>query len=75
MGFMDKAKAAAEQAATKAKEGVEDVTNKRDLGQAYQELGRVAYELVKRGEISHAELTPLAERVSEIEAKITPAGA
>ncbi len=73
MSFLDKAKAAAEQAATKAKQGVEDVSNKRELGQAQQELGRVAYELVKRGEISHAELTPLAERVTEIEAKIAAA--
>ncbi|MGO9977235.1 MAG: hypothetical protein ACLP01_31405 [Solirubrobacteraceae bacterium] len=74
MGFMDKAKAAAEQAVTKTKEGVEDVTNKRDLGQAYQELGRVAYELIKRGEITHTELAPLAERISEIDAKIAPVG-
>jgi hypothetical protein len=69
MGFMDKAKAAAEQAAVKAKEGVEDVQTKRELGQAYSELGRVAYALVGRGEISHAELTPLVEQVSELEAK------
>ena len=30
MGFLDKAKAAAEQAAAKAKEGVDDVQTKRD---------------------------------------------
>ena len=76
MGFMDKAKAAAEQAAVKAKEGVdkakegvEDVTSKRETSQAYAELGRVAYSLVQRGEISHAELAPLAERISELEKK------
>jgi hypothetical protein len=69
MGFLDKAKAAAEQAATKAQEGVEGVTTKRDLSQAYGELGHVAYQLIQRGEIDHAELTPLAERVTEIESK------
>jgi hypothetical protein len=67
MGFLDKAKAAAEQAAVKAKEGVEDVQVKRDLTQAYGELGRVAYALVQRGEITHAELGPLVARVSELE--------
>ena len=35
MGLLDKAKAAAEQAATKAKEGVEDVQTKRDLSLTY----------------------------------------
>ena len=34
MGLLDKAKAAAEQAAAKAKEGVEDVQTKRELSQA-----------------------------------------
>jgi hypothetical protein len=69
MGFLDKAKAAAEQAAVKAKEGVEDVTTKRDLGQAYSELGHIAYSLAQRGEIEHAELTALVERISEMESK------
>ena len=40
MGFLDKAKAAAEQAASKAKEGVQDVQTKRELSQAYGELGQ-----------------------------------
>ena len=35
MGFLDKAKAAAEQAAAKTKEDDEDFQLKRDLGQAY----------------------------------------
>ena len=73
MGFLDKAKAAAEQAASKAQEGVEGVQTKRDLTQAYGELGRVAYALIQRGEIEHAELTPLAERVTELEGKVTAA--
>ncbi|HEY2936015.1 MAG TPA: hypothetical protein VGJ25_05415 [Gaiellaceae bacterium] len=63
MGFLDKAKAAAEQAAAKAKEGVEDVQLKRELGQAYGELGKTAFELVESGEISHSRLEPLVEKV------------
>ena len=69
MGFLDKAKAAAEQAAAKAKEGVEDVQLKRELGQAYNELGSVAYELVEAGEISHPRLQPLADTVRGLKAR------
>ena len=70
MGFLDKAMAAAEQAATKAKEGVEDVQVKRELSQANAELGRVAYELAERGEISHARLTPIVERIRALNARV-----
>ncbi len=63
MGFLDKAKAAAEQAAAKAKEGVDDVQSKRELGQAYSELGKTAYELIESGEISHPRLDPIALRI------------
>jgi uncharacterized protein YjbJ (UPF0337 family) len=69
MGFLDKAKAAAEQATAKAKEGVGDITTKRELGQAYAELGKVAYGVAKRGELSHAEIDPLVARISELESK------
>ncbi len=63
MGFLDKAKAAAEQAAAKAKEGVDDVQSKRELSQAYNELGKTTYELVESGEISHPRLDPIALRI------------
>ena len=56
MGFLDKAKAAAEQAAAKAKEGVEDVQTKRELGQAYGDLGKTAFELIESGEHRHPSL-------------------
>ena len=71
MGFLDKAKAAAEQAAHKAKETAEDVQTKRELGQAYGELGRATFELIENGEVSHAgRLAPLAEKIRELEAKV-----
>jgi len=70
MGFLDKAKATAEQAASKAKEGVEDVQTKRELTQSYGELGKVAYALAARGEITHAELTPMVEKIRELEARV-----
>jgi len=69
MGFLDKAKAAAEQAATKAKEGVQDVQTKRELSQAYGELGQKTYELVSRGELSRPELAPLVDKISALRAQ------
>ena len=49
MGLLDKAKAAAVEATAKAKEGVEDVQLKRELSQAHNELGKIAFELVESG--------------------------
>ena len=70
MGFLDKAKAAAEQAATKAKEGVQDVQTKRELSQAYGELGKTAFELLESGAISHPSLEGTAAKIRELNAKI-----
>jgi hypothetical protein len=69
MGFLDKAKQAAEQATAKAKEGVEDVQAKRELSQAYNELGKLAFELVESNELSHAKLEPLAEKIRTLNAR------
>lgn len=69
MGFLDKAKQAAEQAAAKAKEGVEDVQAKRELSQAYTELGKQAHELVEKGELAHAGLDDAVARVRAALAK------
>jgi hypothetical protein len=67
MGFLDKAKAAAEQAKVKAQEGVEQVQAKKETTQAYWDLGHKAYELTSSGAISHPELEPLVQRISELE--------
>jgi hypothetical protein len=75
MGFLDKAKAAAEQAAAKAKEGVEDVQAKRELGQAYGDLGRTAFELLESGDITHPQLAPLAEKVRTLKERAEGDGA
>ena len=69
MGFLDKAKAMAEQATTMAKEGVEDVQTKRELGQTFGELGKTTFELVESGEISHPRLEELAAKIRELKAK------
>ena len=69
MGFLDKAKAAAEQAATKAKEGVQDVQTKRELSQTYGELGQKTYELVSSGALSHPDLTELVGQITALRAQ------
>ncbi len=63
MGFLDKAKAAAEQAAAKAKEGVDDVQAKRELSQTYNDLGKTAFELIESGDIAHSRLEAAAAKI------------
>ncbi len=70
MGVLDKAKAAAEQATTKAKEGVANVQTKRKLTQAYGELGQTTFELVQSGELTHPRLSPTVERVGALKTQI-----
>ena len=74
MGLLDKAKAAAEQAAAKAKEGVEEVQTKRELSQAYSDLGKSAFELVENGEISDPRLDSNVEKIKTLKAKLEEAG-
>jgi hypothetical protein len=75
MGFLDKAKAAAEQAAAKAKEGVDDVQTKRELGQAYGQLGKTAFELIEAGELSHPQLAETADRIRALNEKASDGAA
>jgi hypothetical protein len=70
MGFLDKAKAAAEQAASKAKETAGELQTKRELGQAYDELGQKTFELIETGTVSAPALEPLAERVRALKAQL-----
>jgi hypothetical protein len=75
VGFLDKAKAAAEQAAAKAKEGVDDVQTKRELSQAYNELGKTTYELIAAGDLTDARLAASAEKIRGLREKIDGDGA
>jgi hypothetical protein len=73
MGFLDKAKAAAEQAASKAKETAGELQTKRELGQAYDELGRATFALVDAGELSSPTLEPTVERIRSLKAQLEEA--
>jgi hypothetical protein len=63
MSFLDKAKAAAEQAAAKAKEEYDELQVRRALGQAYNELGTTSFELIESGELAHERLEGPAARI------------
>jgi hypothetical protein len=69
MSLLDKAKSVADQATAKAKEGIDDVQTRRELGQAYDELGRLAYDLASAGEISNEKLDPLVEKIKGLTAE------
>jgi hypothetical protein len=70
VSFFNKAKQAAEQAAAKVQEGVEDVQQKRELSQAYGELGKTAFALIESGELSHTGLDASAAKIRELNAKM-----
>lgn len=75
MGILDRVKAGAEQAAARAKEEVHDAKTKRELGQAYGDLGRTAFDLIERGAISHSELSAAADRIRALKAELEKEGA
>lgn len=77
MGFLDKAKQAAEQAkqaaeqvADRANETVADVQVKRELTKAYGDLGEKAFRLADAGQISHPEIEGDVARIRELQAKL-----
>ncbi len=70
MSFFDKAKQAANQAAAKAKEGVEDVQQKKELWQAYHELGKTTFELIESGEISNPKFDPTVAKIRDLNEKL-----
>jgi hypothetical protein len=77
MGFLDKAKQAAEQAKTaaeqaagRANETVADVQTKRELTKAYGDLGEAAFRLADAGAISHPELEADLARIRELQTKL-----
>ena len=70
MSFFDKAKQAANQAVAKTKEGVEDVQQKRELGQAYGELGKTAFELIESGEISNPRFDATVAKIKDLNEKL-----
>jgi len=74
MGLLDRVKAGAEQAASSAQRQAQIVQTKRELSQAYNDLGKTVYGLVGRGELSHGEITAGVEHITELQARLDGAG-
>jgi hypothetical protein len=67
-------KSGAEQAATRAQAEIERLQAKRDLQQAFADLGEKALELADRGELSHAELQSAIDRAHTAKAGLDAIG-
>ena len=74
MGLLDKVKASAEQAASTAQKQAQIVATKRELGQAYGDLGKTAFGLIDRGELSHGDLAAGADHIRELQARLSGDG-
>jgi hypothetical protein len=70
MGFFDKVKTATEQAVARGKEEFEEQKTKRELGQAYSDLGETVFGLVDSGGLSDERLTAGVERIRTLKAKL-----
>jgi hypothetical protein len=70
LGLIDKLKDAGEQASSRARGTVQEVQLRRDLAEAYGELGRKAYALVREGALTDARLLAPIERVRELEGQL-----
>ena len=75
MGLLDKVKASAEQAASTAQKQAQIVATKRELSQAYSDLGKTAFGLLDRGEISHGDLSAGAAHIRELQGRLSGEGA
>jgi hypothetical protein len=74
MGLLDRVKAAGEQAAGQAQRQAQIVQIKRELSQAYHELGKVAHGLVERGELHHGDLSAGADKIKELQTRLAGDG-
>ena len=70
MGFLDKVKTATEQAVARGKEELEEQKTKRELNQAFGELGETAFGLADSGAISHGSLSAGIDRIRSLKAKL-----
>jgi hypothetical protein len=70
MEFFERAKSLADQAATRAKEGVEEGKLILDLKRTYLDLGKLTFELVDRSELEDARLQSLVDRIRGLEADL-----
>jgi hypothetical protein len=78
MGFLDKVKAGAGQAkemagkaAEKAREEAKELQLKRELNNAYEDLGKATFERLESGELTAPGLAERADKIRSVKAQIT----
>lgn len=81
MGFLDKVKAGAEQAkemagaaADKAKQEAKELQLKRELNDAFEDLGKATFERIESGELSAPGLASRADRIRSVKAQLAALG-
>ena len=70
MDFLDKVKKNVQETAAMAREGVEDLQTRHELGQAYGELGRKTLDLIDAGTLQAPELGSDVERIRKLKADL-----
>jgi hypothetical protein len=70
MSLLAKIKGNIQETAASARGGVEDLQTKRELGQAYGELGRKAYGLINSGNLQAGELDDDVQRIRNLESEL-----
>ena len=71
--LFDRLKEATANVTQMTREQVGALQAKKELWQAYADLGRKTAELAESGAVSHPELSPLVERVKELKAQLAAA--
>ena len=70
MGLLDKIKDNIQETANLAKEGLEDLQTKRELGSAYGDLGKKAFDLVDQGKLQSPELGVEVDKIRKLKAEL-----
>lgn len=69
--MIEKLRAGAEQATSRARESVREADLRHDLGMAYRELGRTAFALVEQGVLTDVRLGSGADRIRMLEGQLS----
>ena len=72
--FMDRLRDATGVVVERTREGIEDLQTRTELSRTYGELGRKTADLVESGSVSHADLTPIVEKIKALKAELAAAG-
>ena len=73
MSFFEKVKAATGQAAERLRDEASELVTKRQLSQAYGDLGKQVADLVESGALSHDALNAPVEKIAKLKAEIAAA--